>query len=105
MKKDRYEDFCRQGSAIPVEKIPTKWGDVLIAEEFKSASTEFPWGAYRVVWAIERGEMDFAQELFFDAFHDPEIPFPDKRKARVNAALLNAQGWLETNVKTGRYDA
>ena len=106
MRREDYESLVRERSGIPVEKVSTKWGEVLIAEEFKNDKTlEFPWGYYRVMWAIERDKMDFAQELFFDAFHDPQIPFDGKQRARINAALLNAQGWLEMNIKAERYDA
>ena len=106
MRKEQFEEACRSKGLVPIARIDTQYGNVLVAESFKhDKPDEFGFGYYWQMWAVERDGMDIAKEVLFDAFHDPHLPLDYKQQARTNATLRDAEGWLALNVRdSGRYD-
>ena len=106
MKREKFETAVQKDGLRPLGRFNTPEGAILVAEGFKNDNMlEFPLGYYKLVWAIERDGLDFGHSLMFEALHDPDIAFADKPRARLNAALKDASGWLAVNKQTGRYDA
>lgn len=99
-----FEDLCRRDRMRPLMKIDTSVGTIYIAEGEGAATDEFPCGCYRQKWAVGRGDMDVAKDIFFDRFHDPELPLADRQRARMNATLRDALAWASINRDSGRYD-
>ena len=102
MDKDKWEELCRAKGMVPVHKEPTPYGFILIAEGARKAIMDgIPperGTHFAVMWAIDRGAMDFAQEIPISAV---EVPF---QKDRIDVAILVAQQWIQDNAKHGRYD-
>lgn len=103
MDKDHFEQLCQKAEMSPLGKYSTPYGDVLVAESFRNDNPSYPMGYYKTMWAVERSEMDIGRHLEFDAFHDPEIAFPEKRRARISATVKDAMGWMSVNKDAERY--
>lgn len=104
MKAEIFETFARRKGLTPCDKVELPECTVYIADGFKNDKPgEYPWGYYETAWATARGEMDVAQCLEFEAFHDPKYPVPDKQKLRINRALKEALAFRDANVETKRY--
>lgn len=88
-----------------IERIPTPQGNVLVAETFLASSREYPWGHWKVVWAIERDGMDMGRWLEIDGMHDSDKNWTvdQKRQARINSAVEDAMAWMKDNLESGRY--
>jgi len=93
-----FEKACRKLSMVPVEKIDTKYGEILIADGCDGKR-------YRSAFCISRGGLDIFHDMEFDLFHNPEIPRSMKQKARINTVKKEALKWIGHNVEAGRYDA
>lgn len=96
--QSNFEKACRKSGMVPVEKIETKYGDILIADGQKN-------GKYRSAFCISRGGLDIFHDMEFELDHDPEIPYSMKQKARINTVKKEAFKWIGHNVEAGRYDA
>lgn len=94
---DKFEKACRKAGMVPVEKIPTPYGDILIADGRKN-------GKYRSAFCVSRGGMDIMRDMEFDLNHNPEIPVSMKQKARINTVRKEAFAFIGLNVQSGRYD-
>lgn len=107
MKREKFAQLCHKAQLTPVDHRQTKWGTVLIADGFRNDKPhEYPFGYYRTMWAVERGNLDVGRDLEFEAFHDPQIPIADRQMARINAAAKDAEGWMMINIRDAeRYDA
>lgn len=63
---------------------------------------EFPFGCFVTMWWTAKGEdqFDIGVPLFFEAFHNPELPGQDvKKMARINTAIKEASGFLKRRKK------
>ena len=110
-----WEKTTRNLGLKPLHKEVTPYGSILLAEGFKNDDRDFPAGYYLVTWAIERpqsssgsaseNEIDWGGGLYIDAMHNIELPLSDRPRARRNAALREAWGWITVNFESGRYDA
>lgn len=96
--QSQFEKACRKAGMKPVEKIPTPYGDILIADGFKN-------GRYRSAFCITRGGLDIMRDMEFDLGHNPEIPLEMKQRARINTVRKEALALIGLNVESGRYDA
>lgn len=70
-------------------------------DRFGVKADEFPFGCYVTFWWLAKDEkLDTGHPLFFDAFHNPEYDTATKKKARINTALKDAQGFLDTRKRS-----
>ena len=81
-----YEVFIGDGFSAPPHVNFRKFG---IAED------EFSFGCYVTFWWVGKDEkLDAGHPLFFDAFHNPEYDTSTKKKARINTAFKDAEGFI-----------
>lgn len=66
---------------------------------------EFPWGYFQGMYMIGKSDErpDIAQEVMFDAMHDPEIPTEDRQQARINALMQGGKKAIDALIKSGFY--
>ena len=104
--KDKIEQMCRNAGLRPEKRYALKNFDVLLADGFSLpphikfrrfgvTANEFPHGCYVTFWWLMKGEdrLFVANALMFDAFHNQELEFSMRKKARVNRALQEAAGF------------
>ena len=112
MTKRRIEAMCRNAGMRPESRTNIGGAEVFIADGFSAPPhfnywrmgvepTDFPFGMYATMWWASKGDekLDIGQPMFFDAFHNPEFSKDDKRRARVNAAMKEAQSFLQKRKK------
>ena len=111
MNWSEFERFCEIKGLRPVEKYEQPKAIVAIAEtDWENDKLgEFPFGYYQTVFAVggkaSKGNLDVAQWLEFDAFHDKEagLSQKEKREARLRATREAASQFIEKNIEMGRY--
>jgi hypothetical protein len=108
MNKDVLERCCLAAGLVPERRERIRDHDVFVADGFAArpdvtfkrfgvTKGEFPFGAYATIWWTAKGEdkIDVGCPLLFEAFHDPQLAWNMKQKARINTALLEAHGFLK----------
>lgn len=103
-----FERMIQHFGLRPVKKLVTNHGDILIAEggpylmpdKNPDGSNRY---AYQAAYCVTRGVNDLARWLEFDINHDFNLTEEGRREARINAAVSDAMGFIEANVKAGRY--
>lgn len=107
MNKDKLETIFRKAGVTPEFRHKIKDYDIFVGDGFSSpphdkyrrfgvGKKDFSFGCYVTWWWVGKDEkLDTGQPLFFEAFHNPELGKEFKKKARVNAALQQAAGFLE----------
>lgn len=88
---------------VPSARVDTSHGTVLIASSHKITTEDFPDGCYRTMWVVDRGGLDIASDLYFEANHDIGMIDEDRFRARIAATLKSATAWLSLNQESGRY--
>jgi len=110
MKAEEFEKFIRTKGLNPVQKIERPKATIFIAEtDYENDKpNEFPMGYYQTAYAIatraSEGKMDLMSYLEFDAFHDMDQGFTQaqKRNARINATIEEADEFIKKNIEAGR---
>lgn len=111
MNKEKIEEIFRKGGVSPAER--RSYGDfnVFIGDGFSLMPhnayrrfgvdpDEFPSGMYVTWWWIGKDEkLDVGRPLFFSAMHNPEYSAADKKTARINAALKDAEKFMARRKK------
>ena len=107
MNRRAWEAVCRHWDCRPVERVESKDGTILIAEGYVEPTRdkpEYPWGYYKMLWAIDRGKMCEGGELEIQAFHDPLMDQATKPRARINAAVQQARAYIALMYQLGRWE-
>lgn len=107
MKKDRVEKMTRAAGLVPAGKKSFRQGEIFVADGFHLTPQktfhgldpkDFPLGAYATMWWFTRGEDEFmyGPVIFFEFNHDQDQGWDHdtKKKARVNKAFEEAEGFL-----------
>jgi hypothetical protein len=104
MDRQGFETLCRKAQMEPAARVETRDGTVLIADGFlRNKPEEYPGGYYRTMFVVERGGLDIARDLEFDATHDPVLSLREKKRARIRAASQEALAFMALNIEGGRY--
>ena len=97
------QEFCKIKGLRLNDKIPTKNGDIYIAETDLEMDNrrEFPWGYYQVFYVItnrlSKGKFLCGRWMDFDAMHDKDKGWSttEKRNARLRAVEAEARKIIE----------
>ena len=115
MNKEKLEDIFRKGGVKPVKREKLGDYDVFIGDGFSLCPhkpyqrfgvepMEYPRGMYVTWWWLGKDEnLDVGQPLFFDVLHNPEYSGDDKKRARVNRALKEANDFLKRRKKNAEH--
>lgn len=115
MNKEQMEEIFRKGGVAPAARTSLGDHDVFVGDGFSLAphriyrkygveATDFPSGMYVTWWWLGKDEkLDFGRPLFFDAFHNPELDGPSKRKARIAKAIEDAGADLKRMRNAGTH--
>lgn len=107
MNKDRIETIFRNAGLKPEKRMMVQDYNVFIADGFSLpphqnvrrfgiSSEDFPQGCYVTFWWAGRDEnLHAGRPLFFEAFHDRQYELETKKKARLQAALKDAEGHID----------
>lgn len=106
-----FEHFCKVKGLRPVEKYEVEKATIAIAETDweNDKKLEFPFGYYQTLFAAggkaSKGNLDVAQWLEFDAFHDKDkgMTMEEKRQARIRTTKAEALKFVQNNIELGRY--
>ena len=99
-----YLGFLQKMGMRPELKVQTPGGEILIAEGFEPLPTqEYPKPHYKVAWAVLRSKFDLGRILYFDADHNAEYDAGSRKKTRIKAAITDATGFIQENMRAGRY--
>ena len=107
MDRTQFSEVCRLSGLREVGRFPTKQGHILIGESFRN---EHPFDPdlgphWRVLYAVDRGKVDMAQELLFTGLeHGYLAPLAMPQHLRVAEAVKVANRWIGDNLEAGRYD-
>jgi len=113
MNKERLENWVRRVGMKPALKKTFRGGEIFVADGKADNRTkasllkrgainlgEFPDGFYMTTWFYATGEdvVQCGPLLFFDVNHDKEQGWDDetKRRARINTAVAEARGFIES---------
>ncbi len=111
MKKQAVEEACRKAGMKPALRTKIMGVEVFIADGFSFQPEkmyarfgiekgDFPLGCYATLWWVAKDDdLDIGQPVFFDFLHNPEYDLATKKIARVNAAVKEAQGFLNSRKK------
>lgn len=110
MRVEEFGHFMGIKGLRPVQRIERPKATIFIAETDYETDRpkEFPLGYYQTVFAIatraSKGKMDLMSFLEFDAFHDMEEGWTtdQKRNARINMTIKEADTFIKKNVEAGR---
>ena len=110
--KNKIESMCRNAGMLPVKRGNINGVEVFIADGFAAKphitfrtfgvdKGEFPFGCFATLWWVSKGDekLDIGQPLFFDAFHDSGYSPEGKQTGRVNAAMKEAEKFLDRRKK------
>lgn len=107
MDVQKWEKICRAGKCEILNRVPTKHGNILMAERLVTdkASGERVW---ETLWAIERDGTDVAQVVRNNLVQEKNgitraTNLEQDRKDRINEALAVAEQFIKDNLKVGRY--
>ena len=109
------ERCCRLAGMIPEKRMVMGDSEIFIADGFCESANVYRWfsrmgvteddakgqfkdGCYATIWWLAKGEDKFfyGRPMFFTKTHNPELPGHEmKKKARVNAAIQDAAGFLK----------
>lgn len=83
-----FETTVRKHGFTPLQRQPTKHGDVLMAERYFNTDPEFPQPHYQIVWTIAQAGIFSWQTIYF--------PFGCyNQKQRVLETMKAAKQWIE----------
>ena len=107
------EQFVKIQGLRPVEVVPYKGIKIFLAETDLETDRpfEYNWGYYQTSWFINSTTAEDRFEggswVEFDAMHDSNAGWtPEtKRQARINAALAQAQDFINKSLETGLLNA
>lgn len=112
LTKQDIERICRNGSMEPVKRGKIGSAEVFIADgvsapphlahrRFGIGPEQFPGGMYVTMWWLARGEdkLDVGSFIYFELLHDPMLSKSGKRRARINAAMKDANDFLASRRK------
>lgn len=116
VKKNREaleKSLVERHGVLPLGKEEYRNVQIWVGEAWRTAQQaaqhghhEFPFGYYCGFYMLGFNDekMDCVREVMFDAFHDPEIPHTDKRRARKNKLLQDARAHIDgMNAQVGFY--
>ncbi len=104
MDRQGFETMCRRVQMEPAARLETRQGTVLIADGFRrDKPDQYPGGYYRTMYVVDRGGFDIAQDMEFDAAHDPVLSLDGKKKARIRAVSQQALAFMALSIEGGRY--
>lgn len=107
MNKDKVEQIFRNAGLKPEERIKVRDYDVFLADGFSLpphhrirrfgvGASDFPHGCYVTFWWAGRDEgLHAGRPLFCDAHHERSYDLETRKKARLTAALKDAEGHIE----------
>lgn len=98
----KWERLCRQLGLAPIAKVPTRHGDVYIAEGFRPPAANPRNDAERqshfeMAWMIGRNGLDVGKPLKVGAVDWP------LQSQRIEIAMRDARQWIQDNLDIGRY--
>jgi hypothetical protein len=108
VNKDMMERACRKAGMKPEKRETINGREVFIADGFSAIPDitfkrfgvdkgEFPMGAYVTMWWVAKDEkLDVGRPILFDAFHDVGLSIDDKKRARINRAMVEASKFLKS---------
>ena len=108
MNKDKVEAIFRAAGLKPEERERVGDYNVFLADGFSLPPHykvarfgvqphDFPKGCYVTFWWAGRDEkLHAGRPLMFDALHNPGYDLETRKKARLTAALKDAEGHIET---------
>jgi hypothetical protein len=113
MTETELEQFVKDKGLHPYGMMDIDGSKVFIAETELETNkpNEYPWGYYQVAWFVSssasHGKIDGGSWVEFEAMHDKDQSWTqeEKRQKRIQAAIENAQEWIELNIKAGRYES
>lgn len=108
MNKDKVEQIFRNAGLKPEARVShVKGYDVFIADGFSLPphhkirrfdvdADEYPRGCYVTFWWAGKDEgLHAGRPLFFDALHERQYDLETRKKARLTAALKDAEGHID----------
>lgn len=108
MDKSKIESICERAGMKPAKRERWRDYEIFVADGFSLPphrsfqrfgvdANDFPSGMYATLWWVSKKteKLDTGQPIFFDAFHNPEYSLPNKKAARINTALREAEGFLK----------
>jgi len=107
MNKDKVEAIFRNAGLKPEDRIPVKDYNVFLADGFSLpphfkvarfgiSPEDYPRGCYVTFWWAGKDEgLHAGRPLFFEALHEREYDLETKKKARLTAALRDAEVHIE----------
>lgn len=107
MNKDRIETIFRNAGLRPEERVMLKDYNVFLADGFSLPphfrirrfgvdAEDFPRGCYVTFWWAGRDEkLHAGRPLFFDAKHNGDYDIETRKKARLTAAIKDAEGHID----------
>lgn len=111
MNKDQIEQKFRQAGLIPEDRVKVGNFDVFLGDGFVTpgnfwkfrkfpnflSEEEFPFGAYVTLWWVGKDEnCRDGGVLACEPFHEKGYDLETKKKARLQAALNQAEGRIES---------
>lgn len=108
MKKDKQaieKSLTQRHGVTLLGKKEYRDVQIWVGEAFRNDDPDFPWGYYQGFYMLGRNDekLDGIAEVMFDAFHDPEIPRPDRQRARKNSLIMEAEAVIDRKYETGYF--
>ena len=104
--------MCAKAGMQPAERSKYKGVEIFVADGFSPVPwisyqrfgcerDDFPNGAFCTMWFLVKGEetLDTGLPLLFKHDHDPELTLYDKRRGRINRALVDARAFIDRRNK------
>jgi len=107
VNKDKIEQIFRNAGLTPEARQSVKDYNVFLADGFSLpphrriarfgvGPEDYPRGCYVTFWWAGRDErLHAGRPLFFDAHHERAYDFETRKKARLTAALKDAEGSID----------
>lgn len=107
MNKDKVEQIFRNAGLKPEARRKVREYDVFLADGFSLpphrnvrrfgvSADDYPYGCYVTFWWAGRDEgLHAGRPLFFEARHEVSYDLETRKKARLTAALKDAEGHIE----------
>jgi len=104
------DDFIRQLNFTPVGVTKYRGREIFVAEsDFLNDNPDYPWGYYRTAWFVTKKDseekMEIGRFIEFESMHDRDENWTKegKRSARIQAAIADAEKWIDKCKTVGHY--
>ncbi len=100
------EESMARNRCKPLGKCEYRGLQIWVGEGWRNDDPkDFPWGYYQGMYMIGKSDErpDIAQEIMFDAMHDPGMPQENRQQARINTLFKGGRKAIDALIKSGFY--